>query len=275
MKIKAERKYQSPKYPERFVYENNPEMLLRYVPAKWLKSSIVASALTAFVFGGNCSAENIDTPDDTVVVTPRKPVKEQFTMEINENINCKIAPIFIHGDGRGSTGCIVMTPPCFISESDAKEIILKKLENAGIKFESRDYLFKENYNSTKRHLYFVDYKKDIEITEEHDFVFDGYRDDINLGIKYITHTNVEVLNKKSIENTSSVQSYNLIGDAQQIKEDLGKDCEANIALFYDPIIQEAIPMEEARKQSRKLLEEQVEDFIMWVQREFPEVLEDK
>ena len=44
-----------------------------------------------------------------------------------------VAPIFVHGEGRGASGCIVMNPPVFLSEEEALQILGEELARAGIK----------------------------------------------------------------------------------------------------------------------------------------------
>jgi hypothetical protein len=42
-----------------------------------------------------------------------------------------LAPIFEHGGGRASFGCVVVSPPAFMSEEDAADIVREELELAG------------------------------------------------------------------------------------------------------------------------------------------------
>jgi len=43
-----------------------------------------------------------------------------------------VAPIFEHGEGRGSMGCVVVSPPIFLSEEEALQVIKEELAKAGI-----------------------------------------------------------------------------------------------------------------------------------------------
>lgn len=43
-----------------------------------------------------------------------------------------VAPIFEHGKGRGLTGCIVVSPPVFLSEEEAMQIVREELGKHGI-----------------------------------------------------------------------------------------------------------------------------------------------
>jgi len=43
-----------------------------------------------------------------------------------------VAPIFEHGEGRGSMGCVVVSPPVFLSEEEALQVIKEELAKVGI-----------------------------------------------------------------------------------------------------------------------------------------------
>jgi hypothetical protein len=43
-----------------------------------------------------------------------------------------VAPIFEHGEGRGAIGCVVVSPPVFLSEEEAVQIIREELGKHGI-----------------------------------------------------------------------------------------------------------------------------------------------
>ena len=43
-----------------------------------------------------------------------------------------VAPIFQHGEGRGATGCIVMSPPVFLSEEEALQVIREEMAAKGV-----------------------------------------------------------------------------------------------------------------------------------------------
>jgi hypothetical protein len=47
-----------------------------------------------------------------------------------------VAPIFEHGTGRGATGCMVITPPVFLSEEEALLILREELAVHGIQLKS-------------------------------------------------------------------------------------------------------------------------------------------
>jgi hypothetical protein len=47
-----------------------------------------------------------------------------------------VAPIFEHGEGRGAGGCVVITPPVYLSEEEALQIVKEELAKHGVQLES-------------------------------------------------------------------------------------------------------------------------------------------
>lgn len=50
-----------------------------------------------------------------------------------ERLHPLVAPIFEHGEGRGSIGCVVVSPPVFLSEEEALQVIKEELTEVGIR----------------------------------------------------------------------------------------------------------------------------------------------
>jgi len=49
----------------------------------------------------------------------------------------RVAPIFVHGDGEGSTGCGGLNPIGFLTEDEAREVIEDEAQKAGLAFTGR------------------------------------------------------------------------------------------------------------------------------------------
>ncbi len=106
--VRRVRRQRPPGYPTRPEVARDPELLRRHVPSAWRKSAQVTAALSIML----ASAYAQDPP-----------VKGKAL---------KIAPIFEHGEGYGSEGCIIMNPPRFLAEEEAQRIIAQELKEAGI-----------------------------------------------------------------------------------------------------------------------------------------------
>jgi len=85
----------------------------------------VLAALTAAVFGLGAvaaSAEGAEPGQRAGGQEPRGTGAEPGL----------VAVVFPHGEGRGSFGCMMVTPPAFLSEEEARQVIREELESLGI-----------------------------------------------------------------------------------------------------------------------------------------------
>ena len=55
-----------------------------------------------------------------------------FVFAEPEAAKTTVAPIFEHGDGRGATGCVVVSPPVFLSEEEGMQILREELAKHGV-----------------------------------------------------------------------------------------------------------------------------------------------
>ena len=55
-----------------------------------------------------------------------------FLFAKSEEGKIAVAPVFKHGEGRGATGCAVVSPPVFLSEEEGMQILREELAKAGI-----------------------------------------------------------------------------------------------------------------------------------------------
>ncbi|MBI5529605.1 MAG: hypothetical protein HY897_25035 [Deltaproteobacteria bacterium] len=173
----------------------------------------------------------------------------------------RVAPLFRHGRGAGSTGDFAYGDATFLSEEIARETIIAEMAKAGITFDRTDF----DLNAAKL------ISPDPGVSP--DFVLDGYSTENNLGFEYV-----------SLEDTASFggitcgshdQDYDLgalAGNARAILATRGK---VNAVVFYDPVIlreRRAIPLRDSKavleaRTRRKigLLTAQVKDAIAWIQ----------
>jgi hypothetical protein len=110
MKVKPIKHYAGPNIPTSQILEEHPE-LLHLVPRRWHGNPTVIAALAGVcVLVSGCRQ------------SAAKPAAS------------RVAPLFQHGDGRGSFGCRAVNPPVFLSESEARQVIMDEAKRAGINF---------------------------------------------------------------------------------------------------------------------------------------------
>jgi hypothetical protein len=121
MKSKPVRKYTQPKYPTRLEIAARPALLRRQQPPAWRKWPELTGAAGLFLLA---DAAQLPAADGLPKGNPAP---------AQANAVAIVAPIFEHGEGRGATGCIVMSPPVFLSEEDALQIIREEMGFRGVK----------------------------------------------------------------------------------------------------------------------------------------------
>ena len=120
MKSKPVRKYASPKYPTRLEIAARPDLLQRHQPPAWRRWPELTGAAGLFLLADTARLSAADT-------SPKGGPNPAQT-----NAVAIVAPIFEHGEGRGADGCVVMTPPVFLSEEAALQVIREELAAKGV-----------------------------------------------------------------------------------------------------------------------------------------------
>jgi len=267
MKLKKVKKYKKPDYPSKELFIVQPQLLGTSIPTRWLKSKALMGALMAFIVSGcrdNFYSRQSSQPAQEI--SPEKATAPSTAKVQKEE--AKIAPIFIHGDGQGATGCVVVSPPAFLSEAEGINIIFDELKKENISFEKRDIVLPNFF--VQEHCTYHNKTKSVD----HPFLFDGFSTKYKIGFKFISRDNYYQLGRCSSE--MSVQSWDTIGLAVELKDKLADFNQANAVIFYDPLL--TIPEDDSinpcqsgqefRACHRELLRNQVRDFIEWLKSEF-------
>lgn len=114
MKPHPIRRYRVPRYPAKLQVISDPDLLLQHTPPTWRAVPEMAGAVALLLamnetaFGGQDKAAG--APAAAAIV----------------------APVFEHGEGRGVIGCIVVSPPVFLSEEEALQVIQEELGRQGV-----------------------------------------------------------------------------------------------------------------------------------------------
>jgi len=115
MKLAPLIRYAPPRYPTESILRENPAFLTA-LPNRWRNNRFalgtLASVLTLSAQWQALAQENAATSGS----------------------NPRVAPLFIHGEGKGAYGCMVTNPPMFLTEGDAREVIETEMKKAGLQF---------------------------------------------------------------------------------------------------------------------------------------------
>ncbi|NLL28390.1 MAG: hypothetical protein GX259_06310 [Bacteroidales bacterium] len=280
MKIKPVKRAKTPNYPVLEYYINNPELLSKSIPESWIKNKYVATSLATFILLGTAKS-NLFANQARIEISENysSDSEDKIKNEIKDSV--KIAPIFVHGDGLGGTGCIVVSPPVFISENEARLIIFNALEEKGIKFNTEDCPeIKFKSAPIANDCYYGSADTDVPDAEV-ELKMDGYNKELNLAVQYVSVGDFSKF-KSNEFCFSSGRTINTKDAADIIREELIKDGKTNAVVFYDPIASINFEgdwetyykgsnwekyREKAVEESKKLLLAQVEDFLKWLKKE--------
>jgi hypothetical protein len=270
MKIEPINTYRKPKFPTKEVIALEPQLLKKHLPKTWKFNEIIVNAVLAFAIA---SCARSDKPADKVEQKQDEDENMRDTTiqgEREEKEHVAIAPLFIHGDGEGAIGCVVVTPPVFLTEYEARMVIERELKKAGIECDRRNVRIRAiKFWSVENDLF----TGEVEKKDKRNLVLDGMSTKRNFGYEFLSGQDFLELKR----DAASVQLFDMIGGAEFVRELLLKYGKINAVVFYDPLV--AIDFEQDRElfeglgwneirrvvksEAKKLLCKQVEDYVEW------------
>lgn len=246
MQLKPVKRYSEPTYPINTILEEHPELLYA-VPERWRGNKAVIAALTGLCL---LSASYHAQATKNVKSTPTR-----------------IAPVFQHGDGRGSFGCEAINPPVVLSEAEARQVIIEEAKRSGIVFNQKDV----ELPSVKIQL-----EVDMSLYPEGKtevLKLDGKDTKRNIGFEYVSMDDTELWQAASNGTAHTVEPLKA---AKLLRKQLatGKP-RGTYGVFYDPFVRPKsadsrnqnvteISEYDASKASKEELRAQVRDFIKWL-----------
>ena len=244
--------YKNPQYPTKIQVYEDPDLLKKYMPPLWRKNAQVAGLATLFMVASCQSNKSI------------------LKSDLDSNAAAIVAPIFEHGDGRGSVGCEVINPPVFLSEEEALQVIGEELVKSGFEISKTNVSLA---NLTIHHGIDIDrddyYIRGIcERGDLKPLNVDLYDDSQKIAVEFVSKSdNQDFGIRRGIG--SSVDSYDLHAVADSLAEEVkvrGKG--VYFGTFYDPL-ERSLDDEEwywdrEGMVSKQYLRNQVKDFIDWL-----------
>ena len=225
MKCRKVRRYALPEYPTHVYLRDHPE-LLRWVPQRGKSNRLVLSVLgmvLPLLIARQAAAGEAGDP-------PAAPLR--------------VAPLFIHGDGRGSFGCVAVNPPVFFSEDEARQVVQDEARKAGIVFDPNGLTLKNVSLPVTDPFDFLDEKergqrkdggKNQSTTKTGDLVLDGVDRTRNVAYEFVSKEDFAAWERQDQSVWCSVSSYDLKTTASKLAGGLtnatGKTV---VALFYEP-----------------------------------------
>jgi len=217
------------------------------MPARWQGNPTVIGAVAALAaMASGCQKQEARS----------KPLKETASL---------IAPVFKHGDGIGSYGCVAINPPVFLSEDEARSVIYEEAKKAGIHFKPD-------------HRTIYDNKKQISI-DRVKIELEGIDRERGIGFVYVD----EKSNDLKSETFGTAFEYKTYESAVTVVNELNKaKPKMVVGTFYEPLgsydwnkmandVQHgksmAIGETAAENANKAALRAQVRDFIKWLKQQ--------
>jgi hypothetical protein len=196
-----------------------------------------------------------------------------------------VAPIFTHGEGRGATGCMALSPPVFLSEEEALQIVREEFAKAGITLGKGMPLPKVIVDYEDPNARWMRSSDDwlgepsAIVSKPADLTAVDRQQGV--GVAIMTRDDC---NRFASGYWSTVASYDTKGLAESVANALREQAkeELCIGVFYDPLeslsfedFMDAEPGEEnsferirqsASDKSHARLRDQVQDFVAWLEK---------
>lgn len=246
MNVAPVRTYKEPKYPVKDILDANPE-LLNIMPRRWQGNPAVLAALASMCLMASSVRVSADQQK-------KQPVQKSH-----------VAPIFKHGNGQGSFGCISCNPPVFLSEDEARQVIVEEAKRAGIFFAADKQILQglsvEKINtscsitlndvsdikkpaithapdgSTRIKFTAGNAQNRLEEKPISEITLDGTDKRLNISYEYVSESDYKDWKTSYPRNLSTVSSYDLLSTARIVRSNIeAKKPQGALVVFYDPML---------------------------------------
>jgi hypothetical protein len=227
----------APNYPRLKDYANEPSLLVKNIPDNWRRNKPVLTALLSFALC-NQSCEKFSQKSSRFEIIQLLENKANDGTRITKRKldSSFVAPLFHHGNGIGVFGCVVIMPPVFINEQEARQIIINELKKEGLIFDSiaqpdQKIIIKTNkliWEETNGEY------RERDTTEIKELEFDGYNKDLNLAFCFISRRNFQAITDEEPE-TSSVSHDDFKKTSDKVRREIKKANNLNAVVFYEPL----------------------------------------
>ena len=278
MDLKPVKDVQLPQYPRK--EEVSPDRIRVCIPLRWAKSpavKVALGALAAMTLTGCVPIRTAGVPIAPETATEETATGTVDNIAMGEPMVCtiRVAPLFVHGDGLGAFGCVMVAPPAFLSEDEALAVINNVAEEYGLTFTAQGAPELENVLQPVTNIYGSD--DTSEPHEREPLALDFADETHGVAIEFVSVEDVRAWHEETGVGVS-VETYATQDAAAQLSEGLEDATDTSfsgltVGVLYDPCetAEEATDQEdweaseeEARARSAEQLSEQVRDFCEWL-----------
>jgi len=225
MNVSPVSRYANPRYPAREILDEHPELLR--LPRRWRQHALVLAALTAVgTLAAGCRPQAAVAEIPTGGAPPPPPAPAF----------AKVAPIFEYGTGHGAFGGIGGNSPVFLSEDDARQVIVDESKRAGITFAADGKRFTE-FNMPVTWVKYGGDKEHAPALQRRELVLDGMDAAKGIGYEYVSKDDFTAWQSKDNPMHSTAWSEDLLAPARQLRDELVKvESPGAYGVFYDPMV---------------------------------------
>jgi hypothetical protein len=234
--------FRAPKYPTKLEVQSDSSILERSLPESWLRNSALsgaaALAISTISTGAGCAT------------APRR---------VTPPAHAIVAPIFEHGSGFASAGCVSVAPPGFLSEEEALKVIADEASKRGITL-LRNYRPASGVSLSRCDASRI--PNDAPAAQNQPFVPELVDPERTLAVSYFSEEQACWAGGEFNDSTASMR----IDAARASSLVSTADAEPMyFATFYEPHEYRSTDASTNLKRNRALLREQVIDFLNWLQ----------
>ena len=245
------KKYAAPKYPTIADAQCAP-LLLKKLPSRWEKNAKVVAAV-GMIGAITLTSCGVFEPK----IRGYSPASKNYL---------NVAPVFVHGEGTGYMGCVMIVPPVFLSEQEALAVIKNEAENSGLKFnaEPPEYIATSN-KKTYEKKYSWDRVPDDHRLGNGEVGLDFYDNRKGVAVSYISmekgQATTETWHGRSIEELLESPPLSWTSYPRELAELTAEDFakqhgNISIGVFYEPgwlgVEEQERIIEEYRAKSREI-----------------------
>lgn len=190
--IKPVNKYRQPRYPDKLKVLSNPGAL-KNLPDRWKYNVQVGAALSTLL-----------------ILTLTACERKGETGPVGVNVKAEVAPIFEHGSGRGSFGCVSIAPPAFLSEEEAFKVIQEEGKRYGINFKT------EGFTVSKVKIPETSFQGKVTDSRTGNLELDGYDSGKKVGVEFISEEDYKKW--ASGGSTGLVDNYDFLSAAKELRQ---------------------------------------------------------
>ncbi len=250
MELKPLKNYRKPLYPELPDFRDNNKLLTDNLPERWKYKKALSAAVMTFLINTGTSCKDNPVPVNDYELYLEKKASECKRENQDNQQQCLVAPLFLHGEGRGTVGCMVVQAPVFMSESDAYSIIIQEFAKRGIALEEGIDIKEIQHETWVWDS--VNHQTKDTIINHH---VECYSQKYNLGVEFASEKDYSLL--RLDKSGSTVYRINTKEAANVLRDKFDETDKYNIVIFYDPV-------EKTEADSKAMLIKQIDDFFDWL-----------